>query len=278
MKLIQKCYLFCFSLWTYLYAPLRSLCQFLFPTPNTLGIRTKRAQKTLQMWFKKLLSTFRTRRENILKIQRFYRGYQSRHRVEVEMIQALTFYSKEVDSLELLLRRGIQVHLYDSSSQSWIESILLLNGSRDEVKLSLRFKVRSSEVSIEQAEISYLLRDIAEVSWDSPAIKLLSIHDPNEQIRSSVPPSPSVPTPTSAAPLPRKIQVKRPIVSQRPKVNKAKYGFLTIIGSSLTTPSVKLAVESRTTGFALVDSLRVVSLPLPLLLLLIHSWTPSAAG
>jgi hypothetical protein len=206
-----------------------------FPFAERLKIQNekKNAEDTLKLWFTKVIRYRRFKRSNAILIQKIYRGYQSRKHVEKEILKTLSFYSKEVDSLELLLRRGVHASVYDPSSSRWIECVLLLNGSCDQVNLSLQYKNHSTK---KDEHITYLLRDIAEI-YRSTAVRLLSFEDETNMSWSAIPTSPH----------------------KKSRITKGKYGFFTIIGSSVTRPSVQIAVESKITCAALVDSLRAVS-------------------
>lgn len=190
------------------------------------------AYHILNKWFMKVMRYRRYKRSKVILIQKIFRGYQARQYLENEILKTLSFHSKEVDSLELLLRRGVHAHVYDSSSSHWTECVLLLNGSCEEINLSLQYKSQSTK---KDETITYLLRDIAEI-YRSAAVRLLSFEDETVMSWGAIPTSPL----------------------KKSKVSKGKYGFFTIVGSSSTRPSVQIAVESKLTCVALIDSLRAV--------------------
>lgn len=202
-------------------------------------LRKKNAKIMIKQWLHKVVNKYRHLSSSAIKIQKVFRGYQSRRLVEEEIVKTLALYSKEVDSLELLLRRGIQAHVYDNVSAQWMDCVLLLNGSSDEINLSLQFK---NSLKNNDQRITYLLRDIAEISRYTP-VRYLSVDDEKRGNWSSLPPAP----------------IKKSPLFSSAKVRKGKFGFFTIVGSSLIHPSTQIAVDSKATCIALVDSLRAVS-------------------
>jgi hypothetical protein len=213
-----------------------SISKHYFPFVDRLKIQSQQenAIDTLKLWLIKVIRYRRFKRSNAILIQKIYRGYQSRKHVEEEIVNTLTVHSKEVDSLELLLRRGVHANVYHPTTSRWTECVLLLNGSCDQVNLSLQFKNHSTK---KDENITYLLRDIAEISRSVPVRYLSFEDDDKRESWSAIPTSPM----------------------KKSKVSKGKHGFFTIIGSSVTRPSVQIAVESKKTCVALVDSLRAVS-------------------
>lgn len=201
--------------------------------------KKKNSMDVILKWLRKVVNYHRHIRQSATKIQKIFRGYQSRCLVEEEIVKTLALYSKEVDALELLLRRGIQANVYESVSSQWIDCVLLLSGSCDAVNLSLQYRDLQTD---KEQRITYLLRDIAEISRYTP-VQYLSADDDRRGKWSAIPTTP-INKSKSALPVRR--------------ISKGRYGFFTIVGSSLSKPSTQIAVDSKSTCIALVDSLRAV--------------------
>lgn len=72
---------------------------------------------------------------NSLKIQRVYRGYLSRKKLQIDVDRSIAIYHREVDHMELLLRRGFYVQT--GPGQNGLTLMLQLQGTIDSPMLCL---------------------------------------------------------------------------------------------------------------------------------------------
>ena len=194
-----------------------------------------------------LIQKYKNYNSKIIKIQKFYRGYSLRSQIESNIKRVLVIYSKEVDKLELLLRRGISIYYLHNQLLIWLPAILLLNGSTDSLELRVKFPGNTTEnktqnnktnynLSRSLPDIIFQLKDIAEVTEYSITS--------NSSNRSIVSNDKSITSHLSG------------IISS---LNR-KCEIITIIGFNQLLPSIHIAVESSSICLALVYSLRVVDI------------------